>query len=61
MVDLCGENNERIAFDTRQADQGLNQPVITPKINDLTWHDVDELPEGVRDPFGWDDPLRYLV
>jgi len=24
-------------------------------------HDVDELPEGGRDPLGWDDPLRYLV
>lgn len=24
-------------------------------------HDVGELPEGRRDPLGWDDPLRYLV
>ncbi len=24
-------------------------------------HDVGELPEGGRDPLGWDDPLRYLV
>ena len=24
-------------------------------------HDVEELPEGGRDPLGWDDPLRYLV
>ena len=24
-------------------------------------HDVSELPEGRRDPLGWDDPLRYLV
>lgn len=24
-------------------------------------HDVSELPEGGRDPLGWDDPLRYLV
>jgi methylmalonyl-CoA decarboxylase len=24
-------------------------------------HDVDELPEGGRDPLGWDDPLRALV
>lgn len=24
-------------------------------------HDVAELPEGGRDPLGWDDPLRYLV
>lgn len=24
-------------------------------------HDVDELPEGRRDPLGWDDPLRYLI
>src|SRR3712207_4469356 len=24
-------------------------------------HDVDELPEGRRDPLGWDDPLRRLV
>jgi len=24
-------------------------------------HDIDELPEGRRDPLGWDDPLRYLV
>ena len=24
-------------------------------------HDVDDLPEGRRDPLGWDDPLRALV
>ena len=24
-------------------------------------HDVNELPEGGRDPLGWDDPLRNLV
>lgn len=24
-------------------------------------HDIDELPEGRRDPLGWDDPLRNLV
>ena len=24
-------------------------------------HDVRELPEGGRDPLGWDDPLRYFV
>jgi methylmalonyl-CoA decarboxylase len=24
-------------------------------------HDIDELPEGRRDPLGWDDPLRQLV
>ncbi|HRI18184.1 MAG TPA: methylmalonyl-CoA decarboxylase [Burkholderiaceae bacterium] len=24
-------------------------------------HDVHELPEGRRDPLGWDDPLRYLI
>jgi methylmalonyl-CoA decarboxylase len=24
-------------------------------------HDVNELPEGRRDPLGWDDPLRTLV
>lgn len=24
-------------------------------------HDIDELPEGGRDPLGWDDPLRNLV
>jgi methylmalonyl-CoA decarboxylase len=24
-------------------------------------HDVGELPQGRRDPLGWDDPLRYLV
>ena len=24
-------------------------------------HDVSELPEGGRDPLGWDDPLRHLV
>ena len=24
-------------------------------------HDVGELPEGGRDPLGWDDPLRNLV
>ena len=24
-------------------------------------HDIDELPEGRRDPLGWDDSLRHLV
>ena len=24
-------------------------------------HDINELPEGGRDPLGWDDPLRHLV
>ncbi|MBK9081638.1 MAG: methylmalonyl-CoA decarboxylase [Rhizobiales bacterium] len=24
-------------------------------------HDVEELPEGRRDPLGWDDPLRLLI
>lgn len=24
-------------------------------------HDVSELPEGRRDPLGWDDPLRHVV
>jgi methylmalonyl-CoA decarboxylase len=24
-------------------------------------HDVAKLPEGGRDPLGWDDPLRHLV
>ena len=24
-------------------------------------HDVCELPEGGRDPLGWDDPVRHLV
>ncbi|MFO1071374.1 MAG: enoyl-CoA hydratase-related protein [Geminicoccaceae bacterium] len=24
-------------------------------------HDIDELPEALRDPLGWDDPLRRLV
>ena len=24
-------------------------------------HDVDELPDGRRDPLGWDDPLRRLI
>jgi len=24
-------------------------------------HDIEELPEGQRDPLGWDDPLPYLV
>ncbi len=24
-------------------------------------HDVDELPEGHRDPLGWSDPLRCLI
>ena len=26
-----------------------------------TGHDIDELPEGRRDPRGWDDPLRHLI
>jgi methylmalonyl-CoA decarboxylase len=38
--------------------------VLRAKPDAKVWsagHDVDELPEGRRDPLGWDDPLRSLV
>jgi methylmalonyl-CoA decarboxylase len=38
--------------------------VLRARLGTKVWssgHDVEELPEGGRDPLGWDDPLRYLV
>jgi methylmalonyl-CoA decarboxylase len=50
---LDGFSQERIRVVVLRAPQGSK-----------VWssgHDVGELPEGGRDPLGWDDPLRYLV
>ena len=44
--------------------QGVRAIVLRAQPGVKVWsagHDVDELPEGGRDPLGWDDPLRYLV
>jgi methylmalonyl-CoA decarboxylase len=43
---------------------GIRVVVLRAKPGTKVWsagHDVSELPEGRRDPLGWDDPLRNLV
>jgi methylmalonyl-CoA decarboxylase len=49
----------------RQLDEGGARVVILrAQPGAKVWsagHDVGELPEGGRDPLGWDDPLRHLV
>jgi methylmalonyl-CoA decarboxylase len=43
---------------------GIRVVVLRAKPGAKVWsagHDVSELPEGRRDPLGWDDPLRNLV
>ena len=44
--------------------EGIRAVVLRARPSVKVWsagHDVDELPEGGRDPLGWDDPLRNLV
>jgi methylmalonyl-CoA decarboxylase len=44
--------------------EGVRTVVMRARPGVKVWsagHDIDELPEGGRDPLGWDDPLRYLV
>ena len=45
-------------------DKDVRAVILRAKEGVKVWsagHDVGELPEGGRDPLGWDDPLRYLV
>jgi methylmalonyl-CoA decarboxylase len=53
-----------VAALTRFEDQGVRIVILRARPGMKVWsagHDVSELPEGGRDPLGWDDPLRYLV
>jgi methylmalonyl-CoA decarboxylase len=46
------------------AEQHVRAVVLRARPGVKIWsagHDVDELPEGRRDPLGWYDPLRQLV
>jgi methylmalonyl-CoA decarboxylase len=46
------------------SDERIRVVVLRARPGVKVWsagHDVGELPEGGRDPLGWDDPLRYLV
>jgi len=48
----------------RFQDNGIRVVILRARQGATVWsagHDVSELPEGGRDPLGWDDPLRYLV
>jgi methylmalonyl-CoA decarboxylase len=48
----------------RFSDERARAVVLRARPGVKVWsagHDVGELPEGGRDPLGWDDPLRYLV
>ena len=45
-------------------EQRLRVVILRAAAGSAVWsagHDVSELPEGGRDPLGWDDPLRHLV
>ena len=45
-------------------EQRLRVVILRAAAGSAVWsagHDVSELPEGGRDPLGWDDPLRLLV
>ncbi len=51
------------AFDTFRKD-GVRVAVLRALPGSRVWssgHDVSELPEGGRDPLGWQDPLRMLI
>jgi methylmalonyl-CoA decarboxylase len=48
----------------RFSDEKVRVVVLRAPPGTKVWsagHDVSELPQGRRDPLGWDDPLRYLV
>ena len=48
----------------RFSDEKVRVVVLRAQPGAKVWsagHDVSELPQGRRDPLGWDDPLRYLV
>ena len=45
-------------------DGGARVAILRAEPGGKVWssgHDINELPEGGRDPLGWDDPLRHLV
>jgi methylmalonyl-CoA decarboxylase len=49
---------------TKFSNERIRVVVLRARPSVKVWsagHDVGELPEGGRDPLGWDDPLRYLV
>jgi len=53
-----------IAALTRFAESDVRVVILRARAGVKVWsagHDVSELPEGRRDPLGWDDPLRNLV
>jgi methylmalonyl-CoA decarboxylase len=53
-----------VASLNRFSEQKVRVVVLRAHSGATVWsagHDVEELPEGGRDPLGWDDPLRYLV
>ena len=53
-----------IAALTRFAESDVRVVILRARAGVKVWsagHDVGELPEGGRDPLGWDDPLRHLV
>jgi methylmalonyl-CoA decarboxylase len=44
--------------------QNLRVIILRAQEGAMVWsagHDVSELPQGHRDPLGWDDPLRRLI
>jgi methylmalonyl-CoA decarboxylase len=53
-----------VASLTQLSEKQVRVVVLRARPEAKVWsagHDVSELPEGRRDPLGWDDPLRYLV
>ncbi len=49
---------------SRFANENTRVVILRAQSGATVWsagHDVNELPEGRRDPLGWDDPLRALV
>jgi methylmalonyl-CoA decarboxylase len=58
LVDAVGKSLERLTA------QKVRVVVLRAQPGAKVWsagHDVSELPQGRRDPLGWDDPLRSLV
>lgn len=48
----------------RFADSGMRAAILRAQPGAKVWsagHNVDELPEGGRDPLGWQDPLRTVI
>ncbi|ACB34726.1 Enoyl-CoA hydratase/isomerase [Leptothrix cholodnii SP-6] len=44
--------------------EGVRAAILRAQPGSTVWssgHDVSELPEGGRDPLGWQDPLRLLI